>query len=64
MLGLLQRVAGNRAHAAPEDCFAQKGEMAREQGALFWELRDALSLARFLRGQGRCADARGILRPI
>jgi predicted ATPase len=38
--------------------------MAREQGALFWELRVALSLARLLRGQGRSADAGGILQPV
>jgi predicted ATPase len=38
--------------------------MAREQGALFWELRVALSLARLLRGQGRSADAMGILQPV
>ena len=38
--------------------------MAREQGALSWELRVALSLARLLRGQGRSADAIGILQPV
>jgi predicted ATPase len=38
--------------------------MAREQGALFWELRVALSLARLLRGQGRSAEAMGILQPV
>jgi predicted ATPase len=38
--------------------------MAREQGALFWELRVALSLARLLHGQGRSADAAGILQPV
>ena len=38
--------------------------MAREQGALFWELRIALSLARLLRGQGRSADAVEILQPV
>jgi len=38
--------------------------MAREQGALFWELRVALSLARLLHGQGRSADAVEILRPV
>jgi predicted ATPase len=38
--------------------------MAREQGALFWELRIALSLARLLRGQSRSADAMGILQPV
>ena len=38
--------------------------MAREQGALFWELRVALSLARLLRGQGHSADAMGVLQPV
>ena len=31
---------------AAEDCFNQAAQMAGEQGALFWELRVALSLAR------------------
>jgi predicted ATPase len=60
---LLQQ-AGDRSAAAAEDCFDQAREMAREQGALFWELRVALSLARLLRGQGRSADAVGILQPV
>jgi predicted ATPase len=38
--------------------------MAREQGALIWELRVALSLARLWRDQGRSADALGILQPV
>lgn len=42
---LLQQAADQSASAA-EDCFNQAGEMAREQEALFWELRIALSLAR------------------
>jgi predicted ATPase/DNA-binding winged helix-turn-helix (wHTH) protein len=60
----LLRQAGDRSTAAAEDCFNQAREMAREQGALFWELRVALSLARLLRGQGRSADAMGILQPV
>ena len=42
---LLQQAADRSASAA-EDCFNQAREMAREQGALFWGLRGALSLAR------------------
>ena len=61
---VLLRQAGDRPAAAAEDCFHQAGEMAREQGALFWELRAALSLARILRDQGRSADAKGILQPV
>jgi predicted ATPase len=61
---VLLRQAGEGSAAAAEDCFNQAGEMAREQRALFWELRVALSLARLLRGQGRSADAVGILQPV
>lgn len=61
---VLLRQAGNGSAAAAEDCFNQAREMAREQGALFWELRVALSLARLLRNQGRSADARTILQPV
>src|SRR5262249_43945981 len=60
---LLQQ-AGDRSAAAAEDCFDRAREMAREQGALFWELRIALSHARLLHGQGRSAEATGILRPV
>jgi len=61
---VLLRQTSNQAVQAAADCFAQAAEMAREQGALFWELRVALSLARLLRGQGRSADAMGILQPV
>jgi predicted ATPase/DNA-binding winged helix-turn-helix (wHTH) protein len=60
---LLQQ-AGDWPPGAAENCFYRAGEMARDQGGLFWELRAALSLARLLRGQGRSADATGILRPV
>ena len=54
---LLQQ-AGGRSTAAAEDCFNQAREMAREQGALFWELRAALSAARLsLRQKNRAAAA-------
>jgi predicted ATPase len=38
--------------------------MAREQGALFWELRVVLSLARMRVAQGRGDEARQLLMPI
>ena len=60
---LIAPVTGENAKSAA-GCFAQAAEMAHEQGALFWELRVALSLARLLRGHGRSADAMGILRPV
>jgi predicted ATPase len=43
---------------AAEDCFTQAAQMAREQGALFWELRIALSVARLRVSQGRHRQAR------
>lgn len=47
-----------------EDCFDQATRMARQQGALFWELRVALSLARLRVAQSRGAEARGILKSV
>ena len=38
--------------------------MAREQGALFWELRAALSLARLKATQGRPEEAKRVLTPV
>jgi tetratricopeptide (TPR) repeat protein len=49
---------------AAEDCFNQAGEMAREQDALFWELRIALSVARLRMIQGRDGEAKQILSPV
>jgi predicted ATPase len=56
--------APDRFDQAAEDCFIQAGEMAREQGALFWELRIALSLARLRVSQNRHYEARALLAPI
>ncbi len=61
---LLPRQDADRGGAAAEDCFDQAAEMAREQGALFWELRIALSLARLKLAQGRHAEARDVLQPV
>jgi predicted ATPase/DNA-binding winged helix-turn-helix (wHTH) protein len=47
-----------------EDCFRRALETAEEQGALFWELRAALSLARLRIRQDRRDDARQILAPV
>jgi predicted ATPase len=54
---LLQQAADQSALAS-EDCFKQAAQMAREQSALFWELRIALSVARLRVSQGRCHEAR------
>jgi predicted ATPase/DNA-binding winged helix-turn-helix (wHTH) protein len=61
---VLLRQAVNRATSAAEDCFGQAAEIAREQGALFWQLRIALSLARLRITQNRQAEAKQILLPI
>jgi predicted ATPase len=54
---LLQQTADQSTLAA-EDCFNQAAQMAREQGALFWEQRVALSVARLRVSQGRLHEAR------
>jgi predicted ATPase/DNA-binding winged helix-turn-helix (wHTH) protein len=60
---LLQRAADQSALAA-EDCFEQAAQMAREQSALFWELRVALSVARLRESQGRHHEARAALASV
>jgi predicted ATPase/DNA-binding winged helix-turn-helix (wHTH) protein len=57
---LLQKVEGQ---SAAQAYFLQARELAREQGALFWELRCAMSLARLRVTQDRPQDARQILAP-
>ena len=60
---LLQQAADQFTPAA-EDCFNQAAEMARKQGALFWELRVALSVARLTVSQGRHHEARAPLASV
>ncbi len=60
---LLQQAADQSTLAA-EDCFNQAAQMAREQGALFWELRVALSIARLRVSQGRHHEARAPLAAV
>jgi predicted ATPase len=47
-----------------DDCFGQAAEIAREQGALFWELRIALSLARLRMSQCLDDETKQILMPV
>ena len=61
-LFLLQSAPG--AAAAAEGHFRQALDWARRQGALSWELRTAISLARLLSDQGRSADATALLEPV
>ncbi len=58
---LLLQEAGNQPIPAAEDCFQAALVIAQEQGALFWELRAALSLAHLRIKQYRKDDARQIL---
>jgi predicted ATPase len=60
---LLQQAREESASGA-EVCFKQAGELAREPGALFWEPRIALSLARSRIARGREDEARDILLPV
>ena len=50
--------------AAAEGSFKRALEVAREQGALLWELRTALSLARQWQKPGRSGEAKGLLEPV
>jgi hypothetical protein len=46
------------------DCFMRSIERAHTQGALFWELRTALSLALLERSQGRTSEAHQLLQGV
>jgi predicted ATPase len=60
---LLQR-EGDQSILAAERCFSEALEVAREQDALSWELRTALSFARLRVRQDRQDDARQLLAPV
>jgi tetratricopeptide (TPR) repeat protein len=49
---------------AAKDHFGRALHLAHRQGALSWELRIATSLARLLRDQGHCAEARQLLASV
>ncbi|WP_349630670.1 winged helix-turn-helix domain-containing protein [Bradyrhizobium sp. KB893862 SZCCT0404] len=53
-----------RSVAAAEQAFDEAFLVAQEQGALSWELRTAISLARLRMSQNRAADAHGILAAV
>jgi predicted ATPase/DNA-binding winged helix-turn-helix (wHTH) protein len=61
---VLLRQAADQSALAAQDCFNQASQMAREQGALFWELRIALSVARLRVSQGRHHEARALLASV
>jgi predicted ATPase len=62
--GILLQQAADQSTLAAEDCFDQAAQMAREQDALFWELRIALSVARLRVSQGRYHEARVLLASV
>jgi predicted ATPase/DNA-binding winged helix-turn-helix (wHTH) protein len=61
---LLLQQAADQSISAAEGCFVRALDVARLQGALFWELRSALGLARLRVRQGRRDDVRPILAPV
>jgi predicted ATPase/DNA-binding winged helix-turn-helix (wHTH) protein len=61
---LLLRDMKTQSDAAAESCFLEGIETARLQGALFWELRGTLSLARLRLTQNRADQAQRLLAPI
>jgi predicted ATPase/DNA-binding winged helix-turn-helix (wHTH) protein len=61
---LLLYAPSDPATAAAERCFSEALEVAREQDALSWELRAALSFARLRVRQDRQDDARCLLAPV
>jgi predicted ATPase/DNA-binding winged helix-turn-helix (wHTH) protein len=60
---LLQQ-AGDQSASTAEDCFDRAAQMAREQDALFWELRVALSVARLRVSRGHHQEARASLAAV
>jgi predicted ATPase/DNA-binding winged helix-turn-helix (wHTH) protein len=67
----LLRVKGNALLSLPqsasgegERCFKNSLEWSRRQGALAWELRTTIDLAKLLTKQKRNEDARPLLRPV
>jgi predicted ATPase/DNA-binding winged helix-turn-helix (wHTH) protein len=58
---LLLHESAHRSVTAAEQHFQMALEVARSQGALFWELRAAISLAKLRADQDRPGDARQVL---
>jgi predicted ATPase len=61
---LLIQEATAQSVAVAEDYFVGAIDVAREQGALFWELRAAMSFTRLRVRQDRHYDARQVLSPV
>ena len=50
--------------ATAEQCLVRALDVARRQGAKFWELRAAIDLAGLWRDQGKTAEAISLLQPV
>jgi predicted ATPase len=61
---LLLRTEGEDSAAAAEGSFRRALEIARVQDALLWELRAALSFARYWHRAQRRSEARQVLEPV
>jgi tetratricopeptide (TPR) repeat protein len=61
---LVRLEKGPDAAVAAENHFRQALDWAHRQGALSWELRAAISLARMWRNQGRSKEAHELLAPV
>ncbi len=61
---LLLQTSAEQTDRGAEGCFHDAFKVARQHGALFWELRIALSLARWRVRQDRPDDARDVLAPV
>jgi predicted ATPase len=61
---VLLRGADSQSISGAECCFCEAIDVAREQDALSWELRSALSVARLRVRQDREDDARQLLAPV
>src|SRR5260370_22904479 len=61
---LLLQDSGDQAAVTADQYFGRAIEVARRQGALMWELRNAVSLAGLRVRQGRDDEARQILAPV
>jgi predicted ATPase len=61
---LLQQTVVDDCAPEVEECFRTAGDLAHAQGALFWELRIAISAARLHVSKGRPKEATRLLAPV